>query len=172
MTQFITILHTALRWLQQNVNQTSNSQQTPHTLPSRVSYGVAIMSISKIFDCVITAPYCSLEVQVPHEVTAVWLTRAPWVVTNKKVQKCNCLNQSFGRFSVAWPEKLTKLTYFICSLVVLLLNSKVWFWSYNTYYKFYNRNQYSPCRYKMSQNDNQFTWSSYSQALLWRGPIK
>ena len=33
--QFITILHTALRWQQQNINQTSNSQQTPHTSPSR-----------------------------------------------------------------------------------------------------------------------------------------
>ena len=29
----------------QNINYTSNSQQTPHTLPSRLSYGVCIMRI-------------------------------------------------------------------------------------------------------------------------------
>ena len=43
MVQFITILNTALRWQQQNLNQTSNSQQTPHTSPSRVSYEVSVM---------------------------------------------------------------------------------------------------------------------------------
>ena len=42
-----------------NVNQTSNSQQTPHTSPSRASYGMFIMKILKKTDCVITAPHCN-----------------------------------------------------------------------------------------------------------------
>ena len=35
---FIPILHRAPRWQQQNVNQTSHTQQTPHTSPSRAIY--------------------------------------------------------------------------------------------------------------------------------------
>ena len=58
VVQFITILHTALRWQQENVNQTSNSQQTPHTSPSWASYGVSIMRKLKKIDRVITAPHC------------------------------------------------------------------------------------------------------------------
>ena len=38
-----------------DVNQTSNSQQTPHTSPSRASYGVSIMRIFKKIDHVILA---------------------------------------------------------------------------------------------------------------------
>ena len=37
--RFITIVFMALRWQQQNLNQTSNSQQTHHASPSRASYG-------------------------------------------------------------------------------------------------------------------------------------
>ena len=47
--QIITILHTALRWQQQNVNQTSNS---------RASYGVSIMRILEKVDRVITTTHC------------------------------------------------------------------------------------------------------------------
>ena len=43
----IMILHMALRWQQHNVNQTSNSQQTPYTSSSQASYGVSIMRIKK-----------------------------------------------------------------------------------------------------------------------------
>ena len=43
----------------QNVNQNSNWQQTPHTSPSRTSYGVPIVSIWEKIDHVITAPHCS-----------------------------------------------------------------------------------------------------------------
>ena len=57
--QFITILHTALRRQQQNVNQTSDSQQTPHTSPSRASNGVSIMWILKKIDRVIMAQHCT-----------------------------------------------------------------------------------------------------------------
>ena len=42
---FITILPSALRWQQQNINQTSKSQQTPHTSPSPASYGMSIVRI-------------------------------------------------------------------------------------------------------------------------------
>ena len=55
--QFITISYTLLRWEQQIINQTSNSQQTSHTSPSRASY-VSFMIISKTIDRVITAPHC------------------------------------------------------------------------------------------------------------------
>ena len=41
--QFIAILHTALHWQQQNINQTWNSQQTPHSSPWPVSYGVSVV---------------------------------------------------------------------------------------------------------------------------------
>ena len=37
--------NTALRWKQQNESQTSNSQQTPHTSPSRASNGMSVMRI-------------------------------------------------------------------------------------------------------------------------------
>ena len=51
----------ALRWQQPNVNQTLKSKPTPHTSPSRVSYGVSIMRILKKTDRAITAPHCILH---------------------------------------------------------------------------------------------------------------
>ena len=48
-------------WQEQNLNQTLNSQQTPHSSPSWASYGVSIVSIWEKIDCVITTPHCSLE---------------------------------------------------------------------------------------------------------------
>ena len=45
-------------WQQQNINQTSNSQQTPHTSPSRVSYGVFVMGSLKKIDRVVMASHC------------------------------------------------------------------------------------------------------------------
>ena len=56
--QFITISLTALWWQQRNFSQASNSQQTPHTSPSRASYVVSIVSILKKIDCVIMALNC------------------------------------------------------------------------------------------------------------------
>ena len=53
-----TILHTALQWQQQNVNEISKSQQTPHTSPSQASYGVSIMRVFEKIDRIITAPFC------------------------------------------------------------------------------------------------------------------
>ena len=41
------------------------SQQTPHTSPSRASYGVSIVRILQKIDRVITAPHCmSLVIEV------------------------------------------------------------------------------------------------------------
>ena len=57
-THFFTILHTALRWQRQNVDQTLNSQLTRHTSPSRASYGVSVARILEKIDRVITAPHC------------------------------------------------------------------------------------------------------------------
>ena len=57
VVHFITILHTKLWWQHQNINQTSNSQQTPHISPTRASYGVYFMRISKKTHRVITAPH-------------------------------------------------------------------------------------------------------------------
>ena len=59
--QFITIYtisFMALLWQEQNLNQTSNSQHTPHTSPFRTSYEVSIERIWDKIDRVITAPYC------------------------------------------------------------------------------------------------------------------
>ena len=56
--QFIAILHMALWWQQKCINETSNSQQTPHTAPSRASYGASIMRILKKIDRVIMAQHC------------------------------------------------------------------------------------------------------------------
>ena len=52
--QFIMILHIALQWQQQKVNQTSNSQQTPHTLPSWVRNGMSFVKILEKIDHIIT----------------------------------------------------------------------------------------------------------------------
>ena len=39
-------------------NFSSVSQQTPHTSPSWVSYGVSIMGILKKIDCILTTLHC------------------------------------------------------------------------------------------------------------------
>ena len=56
-SKFSTILHMALRWQQQNENQISSTQQSAHTSPSRVRYGVHIKRIWKKIDRVITVPH-------------------------------------------------------------------------------------------------------------------
>ena len=53
---FITILHTAMWWQCQNINQTLDSQKTPHTLPSRAS----CVSILEKIDRVITASHYNI----------------------------------------------------------------------------------------------------------------
>ena len=54
------ILHTAVQWLKQNINQSLNSQKTPHILPSGVSYGLSVVKILQKFNCVIVAPNCTV----------------------------------------------------------------------------------------------------------------
>ena len=60
--QFIMILSSALQRQQQNINQTSNSRQTPHIPPSRVSYGVSIVRIWEKIDRVIMTPHFICEI--------------------------------------------------------------------------------------------------------------
>ena len=51
------ISHTSLQWFRQNINQSVYSQQTPHSSPWQVSYGVSIVRICEEFDCIITATF-------------------------------------------------------------------------------------------------------------------
>ena len=39
------ILNTAIQWLTYNLDETLNSQQTPHTSHSQMNYGMSILSI-------------------------------------------------------------------------------------------------------------------------------
>ena len=57
VVRFIKISYAALQWQQQNLYQTLTSQQTPHTSPSRASYGVSIVTIVEKTDRVLTAPH-------------------------------------------------------------------------------------------------------------------
>ena len=57
--QFNMILPSGMRW-QQNINQTSNSQQTPHTSPSWASYGMSYVRIQEKIDSILTEPHCML----------------------------------------------------------------------------------------------------------------
>ena len=73
--QFIAISSfLALQWQQQNLNQSSNSQQTPHTSPSRASYGESLVGICENIDRVITAPHRT----VFGLKTLLW--GGPWII--------------------------------------------------------------------------------------------
>ena len=54
----VTILHSAQQWQWENISQTLDSQKTPHTSPSWVSYGVPFVRILEKIDRVIRAPHC------------------------------------------------------------------------------------------------------------------
>ena len=43
--QYIMILYTAMQWQQQNMDQTSHSQKTPHTSPLRARQGMSFVRI-------------------------------------------------------------------------------------------------------------------------------
>ena len=87
--RFITILTTALLWHQHNLNQSSNSQPTPHTSPSLASYGVSIMRILKKTDRIITAPHCICKQSSPHGTpfdSFAWMNTIPsteWPLTSE-----------------------------------------------------------------------------------------
>ena len=49
----------ALRWQWQNLDQNLNSQQTPHTSPSRVKYGVSVVRILGKIPRVTMAQHCN-----------------------------------------------------------------------------------------------------------------
>ena len=52
------ILHMVQQWLRQNMLQRLYSQKTPHTSPSRASYGVSFVSNGVTIDRIITASHC------------------------------------------------------------------------------------------------------------------
>ena len=60
LVKFVTILHSALWWKWNNISQILDSQKTPHSLPSRASYGMFLMRILEEIDHVIMASHCSL----------------------------------------------------------------------------------------------------------------
>ena len=59
MVQHNMILHIVQQWLTQNMIQRLYSQKTPHTSPSRASYGVFFVAIWVTIDHVIMAPHQS-----------------------------------------------------------------------------------------------------------------
>ena len=59
--QHIMILLKAMKWQQQNWNQVSNSQQTPHILPWRARYGLSVVRIWEKINCIVMAQYCILD---------------------------------------------------------------------------------------------------------------
>ena len=61
MVRFITVSHTALGWQRQNMYQTLTSQQTPHTSPSRASYGMSIVRIWEKTDPILTSLHCFMS---------------------------------------------------------------------------------------------------------------
>ena len=75
--QYIMLLHTAMRWQQQNIQQISNSQKTHHISPSRASYGVSVMSISHKIDRVTAAPHCTYNLlKIYSNVTVISYKRS------------------------------------------------------------------------------------------------
>ena len=52
------ILPSTLWWQQLDINHTSNSHQTPHSLHSQTSYEVSVVRIWEKIDCVIMALHC------------------------------------------------------------------------------------------------------------------
>ena len=61
--RFITILSMALWWQEQNLNQTSNSQQTPRAT------GCLLGRFWRNIGCLITAPHCSLHFNCLFDLT-------------------------------------------------------------------------------------------------------
>ena len=57
MIQYIMLLFTALQILRQYINDSLNSQQTPHISPSQMSYGMFVDSNLDKMDCIQTALY-------------------------------------------------------------------------------------------------------------------
>ena len=64
--QYIMILHKVLQWLEQNINCTKNSWNTPHISLSRASYGVSFMRNMGKIDRVITASRCNWHSRVHY----------------------------------------------------------------------------------------------------------
>ena len=83
--QYNTILHTSVRWLRLNINESWDRQKTPHTSPSRARYGVSFVKILEKIDRVITVPHCSNFPDVPAhtiQTTRCVATDAPFHTVN------------------------------------------------------------------------------------------
>ena len=72
------------------MNQILESQQTPHTSPSRASYGVSFVTILEKTDRVITAPHC-----ICICVKIVWKLH---IMDAEPPSNFNQLNHKMGRF--------------------------------------------------------------------------
>ena len=75
----IHVFHTDLKWLNQNIYQNLNTQETPYILPLWESYGTSIVRILEKIYCVITALHCRRKV-LPSELNTHLqnLTHHPW----------------------------------------------------------------------------------------------
>ena len=101
----------ALRWQQQNLNETSHSQQPPHTSPSRASYGVSILRIMKKIDHVITALDCIVFIIVAG---ILWLsldkdTYQQLGLNGKPSHFNHKVPRKFGMWKFNWNKVSTKI---------------------------------------------------------------
>ena len=96
-------LHTALRW-QQNINQASNSQQTPHSLPSRASYGVSNMRIlEENWPCHNgTTLYVYLDMTVHWTNLCSVLVETYFPFVSMSVSVAACLSVTYHQTDNAW----------------------------------------------------------------------
>ena len=86
--EYILRLPTALQWQQQSINQTLNSQKTPHIPPSQAIYGVFVV---RIWEKIITVPHCIqdcyLEGQLVVACEMMWLRK--WLQILRKIWLLN-----------------------------------------------------------------------------------
>ena len=73
------ILHTAMRWQQQNINQIMNSQKMLH------SSGVSVMRIFEKTDHIIMAPHCMLRISLISN-EHCFITLITWVNDDRELE--------------------------------------------------------------------------------------
>ena len=110
--QFITILFVALRWQEQYLSKTSNSQQSPHTWPSPARYGVSIvlgrkLTTSERHRCVLN--YINV------------MLRASFALDHIIRAASACYLFSLNSFLFSWSslnshKSIASLSSFICSV--------------------------------------------------------
>ena len=65
------------------MNQVLEWQQTPHTSPSRASYGVSVVRNMEKFDRDITTPHCSIRRTISTYTKLLWSRLIRWDIENK-----------------------------------------------------------------------------------------